>query len=53
MFDSIVVCIDIDVGLLGFGEVCLFGLVYLFFYVVGVRVGLCELVLSFIGLDFI
>ena len=43
VFDSTVVRIDTDSGLIGYGEVCPLGPVYLPSYAAGARAGLCEL----------
>lgn len=51
VFDSTVVEIETDTGLLGYGEVCPLGPVYLPAYARGVRAGIRELGPSLIGLN--
>jgi cis-L-3-hydroxyproline dehydratase len=51
VFDSTVVRIDTDTGVVGWGEVCPLGPAYLASYANGVRTGLTELAPRLIGLD--
>ena len=51
VFDSTVVRIETDVGLVGYGESCPLGPVYLPSYAGGVRAGLAELAPHLIGAD--
>ena len=51
MFDSTIVGVETDTGLIGFGEVCPLGPFYLPAYAEGVRAGLRELAPHLIGLD--
>ncbi|MDX1565999.1 MAG: enolase C-terminal domain-like protein, partial [Phycisphaeraceae bacterium] len=51
VFDSTVVAVETDEGLVGYGEVCPLGPVYLPSYAAGVRCGLEELAPQLIGLD--
>lgn len=43
MFDSTIVGVETDTGLIGYGEVCPLGPFYLPAYAAGVRAGLLEL----------
>lgn len=49
VFDSTVVAVETDVGLIGYGEVCPLGPAYLPAYAAGVRAGLKELAPKLIG----
>ena len=51
VFDSTVVCVETDTGLVGYGEVCPLGPFYLPAYADGVRAGLRELGPHLIGED--
>jgi L-alanine-DL-glutamate epimerase-like enolase superfamily enzyme len=51
VFDSTIVGVETDTGLVGFGEVCPLGPFYLPAYAEGVRAGLRELAPHLIGLD--
>lgn len=51
VFDSTIVGVETDTGLVGFGEVCPLGPFYLPAYAEGVRTGLRELAPHLIGLD--
>lgn len=51
VFDSTIVAIETDEGLMGFGEVCPLGPFYLPAYANGVRAGLAELGPHLLGLD--
>ena len=51
VFDSTIVGVESDTGLIGYGEVCPLGPFYLPAYVEGVRAGLRELAPHLIGLD--
>ncbi|HUG68462.1 MAG TPA: cis-3-hydroxy-L-proline dehydratase [Pirellulaceae bacterium] len=51
VFDSTIVGVETDSGLIGYGEVCPLGPFYLPAYAEGVRCGLRELVPQLIGLD--
>ena len=51
VFDSTIVRITTDEGLVGYGEVCPLGPVYLPSYAAGARAGIAELAPSLIGLD--
>ncbi len=51
VFDSTIVAVSTDAGLVGYGEVCPLGPVYLPAYAAGVRVGLAELAPQLIGED--
>lgn len=51
VFDSTVVCVETDAGLVGYGEVCPLGPVYLPAYAAGVRTGIRELAPHLIGED--
>lgn len=51
LFDSTVVCIETDEGIVGYGESCPLGPVYLPSYAHGVRAGLAELAPHLIGAD--
>jgi cis-L-3-hydroxyproline dehydratase len=51
MYDSTVVRVETDVGLVGHGEVCPLGPAYLPAYAAGVRAGLAELAPHLIGCD--
>ncbi len=51
VFDSTVVGVETDTGLIGYGEVCPLGPFYLPAYAEGVRAGLRELAPHLIGLD--
>lgn len=51
VFDSTVVGVETDEGLIGYGEVCPLGPFYLPAYAAGVRAGLVELAPHLIGLD--
>lgn len=51
VFDSTVVGVETDTGLMGYGEVCPLGPFYLPAYAEGVRTGLRELAPHLIGLD--
>ena len=51
IFDSTVVCIETDEGIIGYGESCPLGPVYLPSYASGVRAGLAELAPHLIGAD--
>lgn len=51
VFDSTIVGVETDCGLVGYGEVCPLGPFYLPAYAAGVRAGLCELGPHLIGLD--
>lgn len=51
VFDSTLVCVETDDGLIGYGEVCPLGPFYLPAYAEGVRAGLRELAPHLIGLD--
>jgi L-alanine-DL-glutamate epimerase-like enolase superfamily enzyme len=51
MFDSTVVQIETDAGLVGYGEACPLGSVYLPSYAAGIRSGLAELAPHLIGAD--
>ncbi|MEM6690402.1 MAG: cis-3-hydroxy-L-proline dehydratase [Planctomycetota bacterium] len=51
VFDSTIVCVETDEGLLGYGEVCPLGPYYLPAYAAGVRSGLQELAPHLIGMN--
>jgi len=51
VFDSTVVAIETDQGIMGYGEVCPLGPAYLPAYAAGARTGIGELAPSLIGLD--
>ena len=51
VFDSTVVRVETDEGLVGHGEVCPLGPTYLPSYAEGVRAGLAKIAPSLIGLD--
>jgi cis-L-3-hydroxyproline dehydratase len=51
VFDSTVVAVETDTGLIGFGEVCPLGPAYLPAYAAGVRAGLRELAPKLLGED--
>jgi cis-L-3-hydroxyproline dehydratase len=51
VFDSTVVAVETDVGLIGYGEVCPLGPAYLPAYAAGVRAGLRELAPKLLGED--
>ena len=51
VFDSTIVGVETDTGLVGYGEVCPLGPFYLPAYAAGVRAGLRELAPHLIGLD--
>jgi L-alanine-DL-glutamate epimerase-like enolase superfamily enzyme len=51
VFDSTVVAVETDTGLVGFGEVCPLGPAYLPAYAAGVRAGLAELAPKLLGED--
>jgi len=51
VFDSTIVGVETDAGIVGYGEVCPLGPAYLPAYAQGVRVGLAELAPHLIGLD--
>src|SRR5262245_8197245 len=51
VFDSTIVGVETDTGLIGYGEVCPLGPFYLPAYAEGVRAGLRELAPHLIGLD--
>lgn len=51
VFDSTIVRVATDEGLVGYGEVCPLGPAYLAAYAAGVRAGLNELIPHLIGLD--
>ena len=51
VFDSTVVAVTTDSGLVGYGEVCPLGSAYLPAYARGVRAGIEELAPHLIGLD--
>ena len=51
VFDSTIVCVETDTGLVGYGEVCPLGPFYLPAYADGVRAGLKELGAHLLGLD--
>lgn len=51
IFDSTIIGVETDTGLIGYGEVCPLGPFYLPAYAHGVRAGLCELAPHVIGLD--
>jgi L-alanine-DL-glutamate epimerase-like enolase superfamily enzyme len=51
VFDSTVVAVETDAGLIGYGEVCPLGPAYLPAYAAGVRAGLKELAPKLIGED--
>lgn len=51
VFDSTIVAVETDTGLVGYGEVCPLGPFYLPAYAAGVRAGLCELGPHLLGLD--
>ena len=51
VFDSTVVAVETDTGLIGYGEVCPLGPAYLAAYASGVRAGLRELAPKLIGED--
>src|SRR5689334_11935878 len=51
VFDSTVVCVETDTGLVGYGEVCPLGPFYLPAYADGVRAGLHELGPHLLGED--
>lgn len=51
VFDSTVVAVHTDAGLVGYGESCPLGPVYLPSYAAGVRAGLAELAPHLIGVD--
>ena len=51
VFDSTVVAIETDEGIVGYGECCPLGSAYLPSYAVGVRAGLLELAPYLIGAD--
>lgn len=51
VFDSTVVAVHTDAGLIGYGESCPLGPAYLPSYAAGVRAGLAELAPSLIGAD--
>jgi len=51
VFDSTIVEIKTDVGLLGYGEICPLGAAYLPAYAAGARTGIAELAPHLIGMD--
>src|SRR3954447_3915060 len=51
VFDSTVVAVETDTGLVGYGEVCPLGPAYLPSYAAGVRTGLAELAPHLLGED--
>ena len=51
VFDSTVVRVETDSGLVGYGEVCPLGPVYLPSYAAGARAGIAELAPDLLGLD--
>ena len=51
VFDSTVVVVETDAGIIGTGEVCPLGSAYLAAYANGARTGLAELAPSLIGID--
>ncbi len=51
VFDSTIVGVETDAGLVGYGEVCPLGPFYLPAYAAGVRAGLCELAPHLLGWD--
>ena len=51
VFDSTIVRVTTDEGIVGYGEVCPLGPVYLPSYAAGARAGIAELAPSLIGLD--
>src|SRR5206468_4627756 len=51
VFDSTVVAVETDAGLVGYGEVCPLGPAYLPAYAAGVRAGLVELAPKLLGDD--
>ena len=51
VFDATVVSVTTDIGLVGWGEVCPLGPVYLPAYAAGVRAGIAEIAPSLIGQD--
>jgi L-alanine-DL-glutamate epimerase-like enolase superfamily enzyme len=51
VFDSTIVCVETDTGLVGYGEVCPLGPFYLAAYAAGVRSGIAELAPHLIGED--
>jgi L-alanine-DL-glutamate epimerase-like enolase superfamily enzyme len=51
VFDSTVVAVETDTGLVGYGEVCPLGPAYLPAYAAGVRAGLAELAPKLLGED--
>src|SRR5262245_12804269 len=51
VFDSTVIAIETDTGLVGYGEVCPLGPAYLPAYAAGVRAGLAELAPKLLGED--
>lgn len=52
MVEMVVLVVEIDMGFIGWGEVCLI-LYYLFVYVWGVVLVIIEFVLVFIGVDLV
>jgi len=51
VFDSTVVAVSTDAGIIGYGEVCPLGAAYLPAYAAGARSGIAELASQLIGLD--
>src|SRR5271165_1246047 len=51
VFDSTVVAVSTDEGIIGYGEVCPLGSAYLAAYANGARTGLAELAPDLLGLD--
>ena len=51
VFDSTIVAIKTDEGLLGFGEICPLGAAYLPAYATGARTGIAELAPYLLGID--
>jgi L-alanine-DL-glutamate epimerase-like enolase superfamily enzyme len=51
VFDSTVVCVETDAGVVGYGEVCPLGPSYLPSYAAGARAGIAELAPAVLGLD--
>ena len=51
VFDSTIVAVSTDSGIVGFGEICPLGAAYLPAYAAGARAGIAELAPQLIGLD--
>ena len=51
VFDSTIVCVETDEGILGYGEVCPLGPFYLPAYAAGARTGIAEIAPHVMGMD--